>query len=139
MLESSIRVCESLGASPLVLHYEAESKDILLERRFARARAAPVLGHLHLSDNTGDFELLRITDRAAYDAMSKGTRFAFGRGDIHLPPYWGRIPSDRVSAETCGYRGAHVGEFYSEYFRPFLREIQERVRAAVRASRAGGG
>ena len=29
----------------------------------------PYLGHLHLSDNTGEFETLRVTDRPTYDAL----------------------------------------------------------------------
>ena len=51
----------------------------------------PYKSHMHLSDHTGTFEELRITDRVAYDALSKTRRIAFGRGDIHLPPYWGKI------------------------------------------------
>jgi sugar phosphate isomerase/epimerase len=204
VLESSIRVCESLGASPLVLHYEQETRDLLIERRFAdaHARAArlagecgvqlclenievdtvepvvrlvreigspwlrmtfdtghaflaaawfhfdflaslrtalPVLGHVHLSDNTGRFEPLRLTDRPAYDAMGKGMRFAFGRGDVHLPPYWGAIPFDRVFEETRGFPGVYVCEFYSRFFRPFLGDIREHVRAAIARARGGAG
>ncbi len=202
VLASSIGVCESLGASPLVLHYEQETKDLLIERRFAdaHARAAasagargvllclenievervepvvrlvreiaspslrmafdtghaflaaswfhfdfleslrmtlPVLGHVHLSDNTGRFEPLRITDRPAYDTMSRGMRFTFGRGDVHLPPYWGAIPYDRVFEETRGFGGAYVCEFYSRFFRPFLPGIAGRVRAGIAKARGG--
>lgn len=201
VLESSIRVCASLRASPLVLHYEQESRDVLVEQRFADAHAraaslarecgvllcienievermepvvrlvreidspalrmtfdtghaflaagffhfdfleslrlaAPVVAHLHLSDNTGEFERLRIADRVAYDALSKGMRVAFGRGDIHLPPFWGRVPFGRVFELTRGCGGIHVCEFESVRFRPFLRGIQERVRAAVAAARS---
>jgi sugar phosphate isomerase/epimerase len=95
----------------------------------------PFISHVHVSDNTGTFEELRITDRLAYDALSKTRRFAFGRGDIHLPPYWGKIPFDEVFRTLRDFRGTFVCEYYSEHFIPFNRGIQERVRQAIRKAR----
>ena len=59
-------------------------------------KTLPYLAHLHLSDNTGNFEDLRITDRAKYDALPMGYRIEYGRGDIHLPPYFGEIPYNEL-------------------------------------------
>ena len=198
---ASVEVSSSLGASPLVLHFEEQSKDLEIEGRFldahrrlaSRARslgvslcvenievervqpvvrfisevaspalsmafdtghaflasryfhfdfleslrqALPLITHVHLSDNTGDFEPLRITNRVVYDALPKGYRFAFGRGDVHLPPYWGDIPLDAVFSATRGFEGIYVCECYSEYFHPFLSQVRERVSAAIARARS---
>ena len=98
-------------------------------------RSLPVLGHMHLSDNTGVFEELRITDRPRYDTMPAGYRMTFGRGDIHLPPYWGSIPFDEVFQILHDYSGVFVCEYKSSRFLPFNRSVQERVRTAISGSR----
>ena len=86
-------------------------------------RSLPVIGHLHLSDNTGIFEMLRITNRPVYDKLPLGYRFSFGRGDIHIPPLWGRLPYDEISEILKGYDGLGVCEFYSDYYKPFFSKI----------------
>jgi sugar phosphate isomerase/epimerase len=97
--------------------------------------ALPVLGHLHLNDNTGDFEELRITDRPRYNALSMCYRRTFGRGDIHLPPFWGKIPFTDLFALLGDYRGMFVCEYTAQDFVPFNRSVQEKVRSAIRAAR----
>jgi sugar phosphate isomerase/epimerase len=199
-LFASIDVCGALGANPLVLHYELESRDTRVEERFlethceAADRAAglglalcienievehvepvvrfvrqvdrpnfrmnfdtghaflasryfhfdflealrmalPLLGHVHLNDNTGVFEELRITDRPRYDRLSMGYRRTFGRGDIHLPPFWGAIPFTEVFGLLKDYHGMYVCEYTAQDFIPFNRSVQERVRQAIRTAR----
>jgi sugar phosphate isomerase/epimerase len=97
--------------------------------------ALPVLGHVHLNDNTGVFEELRITDRPRYDHLSMGYRRTFGRGDIHVPPFWGAIPFAEVFALLKDYRGLFVCEYAAQDFVPFNRSVQEKVRQAIRAAR----
>jgi len=97
--------------------------------------ALPVLGHVHLNDNTGVFEELRITDRPRYDHLSMGYRRTFGRGDIHIPPFWGAIPFAEVFALLKDYRGPFVCEYAAQDFMPFNRSVQEKVRQAIRATR----
>ena len=94
-------------------------------------KMAPYLGHVHLSDNTGRFEELRITNRSVYDVMPMGWRREFGRGDIHLPPYYGKIPYDDIFRLLKNYRGKYICEYTSESFLPFNREIQENVRKKI--------
>ncbi len=101
----------------------------------ALKESLPYISHMHVSDNTGIFEELRITNRVAYDALSKTRRFAFGRGDIHLPPFWGKIPLDEVFRILKDYRGIFICEYYSDYFVPFNRGVQERVRSAIQKPR----
>jgi len=199
-LSSSIEVCQRLHMSPLVLHYECQSKDLMAETRFRDAHrwaadlaaekgvllclenieveqmepvvrfveelahpnlrmtidvghaflaanyfhfdfldairlAMPLAAHMHLSGNTGDFEELRITNRPVYDSLSKGQRFTFGRGDIHAPPLWGRIPYDEVLRIARDYRGVFLCEYYTQFFKPFLADTQKRVREAVLKAR----
>jgi sugar phosphate isomerase/epimerase len=96
----------------------------------------PYLAHLHLSDNTGVYEPLRITNRAVYDNLSMGYRREFGRGDIHLPPFYGKIPFDEIfSRLPSTYDGVFMCEYTSEDFGPLNKKVQETVRAAVNKSR----
>jgi len=201
VLFSSIEACSLLGIGLLVLHYEAASRDLLVEERFleghaeAAERAAglgvalrienievervdavvdfvkkvgrkdfllnfdtghaflasryfhfdfleslrealPYLGHVHLSDNTGTFEELRITNRPVYDSLPTGYRMSFGRGDIHIPPFWGGIPFPEVFRLLGDYDGIYVCEYNSGRFLPFNRSVQERVRRAIKEARA---
>ncbi len=92
-------------------------------------KAVPVLGHLHFSDNTGKFEMLRINNRPVYDSLPMGNRFALGRGDIHLPPLWGNIPYDKVAEILKGYDKTVICEFYAEYFIPFLGDVRKNTAA----------
>jgi sugar phosphate isomerase/epimerase len=198
-LLASVRVCEALGASPLVLHFEEQSRDARAEDRFfeAHRRAAelgrtrgvmlcmenieveridpvvdfvkrmnlpnfrlafdtghallaaawfgedflesfrtclPLLAHIHLSDNLGIYEPLRLSDRQAYDALPMGNRFSYGRGDVHLPPFRGKVPYRKLFAELGGYAGMYVCEYYSDYYQPFNAAIQRRVRREVEAA-----
>lgn len=94
---------------------------------------APLLSHLHINDNTGDFEMLRIDNFDIYKTMDRNYRFAFGRGDIHIPPFWGKAPlGEALSAiKKAGYQGIWLCEYYSHSFIPFNREVQERVRREI--------
>ncbi len=99
-------------------------------------RALPYLGHLHLSDNTGRFEELRITNRPVYDALPMGYRFEYGRGDIHLPPYFGKIPYDELFSLAADYRGMYICEYSSDRFLPFNGDVQRKVRERILAARS---
>lgn len=196
VLRASIELCARLGLDPLVLHYEAASRDSAVEAAFLEAHgeaaqlaaregitlcienieverfepllelvrqidqasfriafdtghawlasrhfhfdflqafedSLPYLGHLHLSDNVGVFEELRIQDREAYDQLPMSYRYSFGRGDLHLPPFWGNVPFADLFRRLADYRGMYMCEYYSDHFLPFSRRIQETVRAAV--------
>jgi len=94
-------------------------------------KTLPYLAHLHLSDNTGIFEELRIYDRPKYDALPMGYRIEYGRGDIHLPPYFGKIPYDELFSLLGNYKGMFICEYYVERFLPFGEIVQRRVREGV--------
>ncbi len=99
-------------------------------------KTLPYLAHLHLSDNTGNFEELRITDRAKYDALPMGYRIEYGRGDIHLPPYFGKIPYNELFSLLENYNGMFICEYYAERFLPFGKLIQHKVREEIQKSQA---
>jgi len=94
-------------------------------------KTLPYLAHLHLSDNTGTFEELRITDRPKYDSLPMGYRIEYSRGDIHLPPYFGKIPYDEFFSLLGDYDGMFLCEYYVERFLPFGGLVQRRVRTGV--------
>ncbi len=93
----------------------------------------PYLGHVHLSDNTGIYEELRLTNRPVYDFLPMGYRREFGRGDIHLPPYFGKIPFDDIFKLIKGYRGKYICEYTSDSFLQFNESIQQKVRDRINA------
>lgn len=96
---------------------------------------APYLGHMHLNDNTGTFEPLRITNRVAYDSMSMSLRREFGRGDIHIPPFFGTLPFDEVFHLTKGYQGRYICEYTYQDYEPFNASVVQRVKERLAVSR----
>lgn len=96
-------------------------------------KCAPLLSHLHINDNTGDFEMMRLTNFDLYKTMDRNYRFAFGRGDIHVPPFWGKAPLAEAIAviKQTEYSGFWICEYYNQSFVPFNREVQEKVRREI--------
>lgn len=94
---------------------------------------APLVRHIHVNDNTGDFEKMRLENFDLYRTMSMEYRITFGAGDIHVPPFWGKVPmleTFKILKES-GYKGVWVCEYYSKLFRPFNKSIQEKVRREI--------
>jgi sugar phosphate isomerase/epimerase len=102
-----------------------------LDFKEAIKECLPYISHLHLNDNMGSFEELRLTDLPAYKALPLGNRFTLGRGDIHLPPFWGGVPFRELFQSIPDYDGIYICEYYSMYFAPFQRVIQEKVRREI--------
>jgi len=95
----------------------------------------PYLGHMHLNDNTGTFEELRITNRPVYDSMTMSWRREFGKGDIHIPPFFGKIPFDDVLALCKDYSGVYICEYTYNDYTPFNVSVQQTVRKHIIDSR----
>jgi sugar phosphate isomerase/epimerase len=94
----------------------------------------PYLGHLHINDNYGVFEPMRMTNKPLYDTLDKGSRFTFGLGDIHIPPFWGSVPiakSLKIIRDS-GYRGIWLCEYYSDRFSPFNHQVYTDVLSCLR-------
>ena len=141
LIEPLVRFIEDLAHPQVSLtldtgHAYLASRYFNFDLLDAIASMAPYLGHVHLNDNTGVFEALRVTDRRAYDAMGMGYRRQFGRGDIHLPPYYGSVPFDAIFSILHHYNGTYVCEYPHGDYGPLNRSIQETVRERIGASRA---
>lgn len=94
---------------------------------------APYVAHLHMSDNTGDFEKMRLIDFGRYKMMPMGYRIAYGSGDIHLPPLWGRLQTKEALQILIrnGYDGVFLCEYENELYVPFGKQIVQEVRDLV--------
>ncbi len=100
-------------------------------------KSLPVLGHLHMSDNTGTFEMLRITDRLVYDKLPLGYRFSFGRGDIHIPPLWGKLPYKEISEILENYDGIGICEYYADFYQPYYIKVYSDINTLFNNSGKG--
>ena len=99
----------------------------------AVAECAPYVQHTHLSDNTGRFEKMRLTNFHLYKTLNMNMRISFGYGDIHVPPLWGEIPI-RPALKTLkqsGYDGIYLCEYENGLYSPFNRKIQQSVRKII--------
>ena len=94
---------------------------------------APYVKHVHMNDNTGRFEKMRLQNFALYKTLPMGMRTAFGAGDIHLPPLWGNIPMKWVieTLHDAGFDGIFLCEYENNLYMPFNKQIQEEMRRMV--------
>lgn len=94
---------------------------------------APYVEHLHINDNLGWFEPLRLSDFTQYRLLPMGYRVTYGSGDIHLPPLWGKVPI-REALEILRafhYRGIFLCEYENTLYVPFGRQIAGETRALI--------
>lgn len=103
------------------------------EYETAVRECAPYVRHVHLNDNTGRFEPMRLENFALYKTLPMGMRTALGSGDVHLPPLWGNIPMKRTAEilRDAGFDGVLICEYENDLYRPFLGQIQTAVRDMV--------
>lgn len=94
---------------------------------------APLVRHTHINDNTGRFEPMRLENFALYKTLNMGMRTAFGSGDIHLPPLWGKIPIKQTVEilRAAGYEGIFLCEYENDLYMPFGEKIQQDMRRLV--------
>lgn len=79
----------------------------------ALAEAAPYVRHLHISDNFGRFNELRLQNFAAYKTVNHRELLPLGLGDLHLPAGYGTIPFDQAVPllTRAGYSGLVITEY----------------------------
>ncbi|MBW8003782.1 MAG: sugar phosphate isomerase/epimerase, partial [Planctomycetes bacterium] len=92
-------------------------------------RAAGVAGHIHLSDNFGRFEKMRMKNFDLYRVSSYTNRLNLGRGDLNLPPGWGAIPFKEALKILGNYRGIVILEYYHDKYLDFNPEILRETKA----------
>lgn len=90
---------------------------------------APRVRHVHVNDNGGVFEPMRLTDYHLYNTLGKGYRFTFDRGDVHVAPFWGTAPLKEAFSvlKSAGFDGIWLCEYYSQLFHPLNGDIRRRV------------
>ena len=92
-------------------------------------RAASTVSHIHLSDNFGRFEKMRLENFDLYRVSSYTTRLNLGRGDLNLPPGWGTIPFKEVLEILKDYQGIIILEYYHEKYLDFNPDILKETKA----------
>ena len=98
--------------------------------------AKPYIRHIHISDNFGCFEEMRLVSYEQYKLIPYRKRLSLGKGDLHLPPGWGEVPWETALELLDDYEGVLLLEYYHHRYRPEAREILEAVRACE--ERLGG-
>lgn len=72
--------------------------------------------HVHVNDNFGRFDPLRLENMHVYRTQTPADTFPLGKGDLHLPVGWGAIPLERVFGVLRGYRGTVIHEYRYHLF-----------------------
>jgi len=93
--------------------------------------ALPVLAHLHVNDNFGRYDPLRLENFTVYRTQTPADTFPLGKGDLHLPVGWGALPLERVFDALRGYRGTVIHEYRYQLFPASAEDDYTRARALV--------
>lgn len=93
--------------------------------------AKPYIRHIHVSDNFGRFEQMRLVSYEQYKLIPYRKLFSLGKGDLHLPPGWGEVPLEPALELLDDYEGVVTLEYHHHRYRPEAHEILKSVRACV--------
>jgi sugar phosphate isomerase/epimerase len=93
--------------------------------------ALPYLRHVHVNDNFGRYDPLRLENLTLYRTQTPADTFSVGKGDLHLPVGWGSIPYGDVFRLLRGYRGAVVHEYLAHLFLDSAEEDFARMEELV--------
>lgn len=94
--------------------------------------AKPYIHHIHVQDNFGRFEELRLVGYDQYKLIPYRRLLALGKGDLHLPPGWGVVPLAAAFELLQDHEGVFMLEYYHRRYRRQAREILEAARGYVR-------
>ncbi len=90
--------------------------------------AKPYICHLHIHDNTGNYD----ADRLSWTQKSLKDRLPLGKGDLHLPMGWGKIPF-KEAFEIIGddYEGIYLFENSIGVHERFLPEMLDTLLSVI--------
>ncbi len=88
--------------------------------------------HLHVTDNFGRYDPLRLENFTLYRTQRPRDTLPVGRGDIHLPVGWGAIPYEETFGALRGYRGTVITEYRYDLFRSHASQLADDLRSRVR-------
>jgi len=94
--------------------------------------ASPLVKHIHVQDNFGRFEEMRLKGYDQYKLIPYRRLVSLGKGDLHLPPGWGRVPLDEAFELLEDYEGVFMLEYHHYRYRMEAREILEKAKEYVR-------
>ncbi len=84
---------------------------------FQAIRAAlPYVRHVHVNDNFGRYDPLRLENFTLYRTQTPVDTFPLGKGDLHFPAGWGAIPLKEVFEVLRGFRGSVIHEYRYNLF-----------------------
>jgi sugar phosphate isomerase/epimerase len=78
--------------------------------------ALPHVRHVHVNDNFGRYDPLRLENFTLYRTQTPADTFPLGKGDLHLPAGWGAIPLEKVFDALRGYEGTVIHEYRYNLF-----------------------
>jgi sugar phosphate isomerase/epimerase len=90
--------------------------------------AVPYLRHVHVTDNFGRFEPMRIENWWTYRTLSHTQQLAMGKGDLHLPIGWGSVPYDTIVPLLTDFSGVFLLEHDYDRYKNYAREVYETAR-----------
>ncbi len=88
----------------------------------------PYVRHVHMNDNFGRYNPLRLQDFTLYKTQTPADTFPLGKGDLHLPVGWGSIPLEQVFGMLRGFRGTVIHEYRYNLFLPSAEGDYARAR-----------
>jgi sugar phosphate isomerase/epimerase len=91
----------------------------------------PYVRHVHVNDNFGRYDPLRLENFTLYRTQTPADNFPLGKGDLHFPVGWGGIPLEQVFGVLRGYGGAVIHEYR---YQLFLESAEEDFRRMERLS-----
>ena len=78
--------------------------------------ALPLVRHVHVNDNFGRYNPLRLENFTLYRTQTPADTFPLGKGDLHRPVGWGGIPLEKVFEVLRGYQGTVIHEYRYNLF-----------------------
>ncbi len=94
-------------------------------------QALPFIRHIHVNDNFGRYDPLRLENFTLYRTQTPADTFPLGKGDLHLPVGWGAIPLRQAFASLGGYEGIVIHEYRYPLFLASAEEDCARARSLV--------
>ena len=93
--------------------------------------AVPLVRHVHMNDNFGRYDPLRLENFTLYRTQTPADTFPLGKGDLHLPVGWGAIPLPSVFGLLRGYGGTVIHEYRAHLFPSYAEAAHTEARRMV--------
>jgi sugar phosphate isomerase/epimerase len=99
----------------------------------------PYVRHVHVNDNFGRYDPLRLENFTLYRTQTPADNFPLGKGDLHFPVGWGAIPLEKVFELLGGYGGTVIHEYRYNLFLGSAESDFARIESLMAALDRTGG